>query len=209
MLISLYRIVPLFSCLFLLFLPPSFYPSFLPSFLLSFFQSFVLSIFILPSFFPIFSFFLSILHSLLPSLLVSCSARLPPPYSFPPSQLLLTSGEDDLRTIVSNIIRVGFRDHNPLVIEWIVRLCNQHLRDVVDGLHVNNPELNNFVVVGGSPGAISGATASSTGPVKDEPMEEEGSVSMEEDEDWSEAKESLEEEKPGTRARGAIIVIVV
>jgi len=117
--------------------------------------------------------------------------------------LLLTSGEEDLRTIVSNIIRVGFRDHNPLVIEWIVRLCNQHLRDVVDGLHVNNPELNNFVVVGGSAGAISGATASSTTPnVKDEPMEEEGSVSMEEDEDWSEAKESLEEEKPGAKARG-------
>ena len=98
--------------------------------------------------------------------------------------------------MVTNIIRVAFRDHNPLVIEWIVRLCVQHLRDVVDGLHVNNAELNGFVVFGGDAAVFAAVAASAPiAKIEDEKMEEDGG-SMEEEEDWSEAKESLEEDKP-------------
>ena len=119
------------------------------------------------------------------------------------TQLLLTAGEEDLRTVVTNIIRVGFREHNPLVIEWIVRLCGQHLRDVVHSLHVNNDELNGFVVQSDSTAASSAvgsstaaaAASSSAAGAKEEPMEDE-SCSVEEEEDWSEAKESLDDEKP-------------
>ena len=116
-------------------------------------------------------------------------------------QLLLTSGEEDLRTVVTNIIRVGFRDHNPLVIEWIVRICGQHLREVVDGLHVIHEELNSFVVASGAEGTPNKAANANVAKLKaeDEPMEAEDTASMEEEECWSEAKESLEEEKPGTK----------
>ena len=102
---------------------------------------------------------------------------------------------------MTNIIRVGFRDHNPLVIEWIVRICGQHLREVVDGLHVIHEELNSFVVASGAEGTPNKAANANVAKLKaeDEPMEAEDTASMEEEECWSEAKESLEEEKPGTK----------
>ena len=106
-------------------------------------------------------------------------------------QLLVTSGEDDLRTVVDNIIHSGFREHNPLIIEWIVRICNRHLRDVVTRLSVNHRELNSFVVQ-----SLDDTPApSSSGGLRTERMEDEESGSVEEEEDWSEAKESLEEDK--------------